>query len=173
MRRHVGVALVIFAGLSLSACDDSDSNKARNESTDLPADEAALIAAKTSVASAYDDAPNDIVKGQIYDDWRRTGSCAALKSPDFVDWIATVKSIQSGGGFIVEIGGGVELESTLGPSTPLFKVISGLREGDTVKISGQFVSDDPKCAIQVIAPPWGDSAIKNPDFNVSFSEITP
>lgn len=172
MKRHVGLILSLIAALSLSSCDDSNSNKASN-APDQPADEAAFIAAKVQVASDYDQAPNEIVKGQIYDRWRNSGSCAALKSPEFADWTGTVKSTLSGGGFIVDLGEGVEIESDVDQSSPVFKVISGMREGDSVKVSGTFVSDDPKCAAQVIAVPWGDSAVKNPDFKVTFSNVTP
>jgi hypothetical protein len=170
MNYCIGVILALIATLSLASCDDSNSGNANN-APDQPADEAAFIAAKTQIASDYDQAPNDIVKGQIYDRWRNGGSCAALKSPKFADWTGTVKSILSDGGFIVEMGDGVSVEADVDQSSPVFKVISGLREGDSVKISGAFVSDDSKCAAQVIAPPWGDSAVKSPDFKVTFSEV--
>lgn len=173
MDRRIRIAMALLAGLSLSSCDDSNSGKAKGNAPDQPVDEAAFIAAKVAVASAYDQAPNDIVKGQIYDRWRNTGSCAALKSAKFADWTGTVSSILSGGGFIVDLGDGVQIESDVDQSSPVFKVISGLREGNSVKVSGAFVSDDPKCAAQVIAPPWGDSAVKNPDFKVTFSEVAP
>jgi hypothetical protein len=172
MKSRISAVAAIIAALSLASCDDSNSKKASN-APDQPPDEAAFIAAKVQVASDYDQAPNDIVKGQIYDRWRNGGSCVALKSPKFSDWTGTVKSVLSDGGFIVDIGEDVSVESDVDQSSPVFKVISGLREGDSVKISGTFVSDDPKCAAQVIAPPWGDSAVKSPDFKVTLSDVTP
>jgi hypothetical protein len=172
MANRIKMALGLVACLSLSSCDDSNS-KANSNAADQPVDEATFIAAKVQVASDYDQAPNDVVKGQIYDRWRAAGSCVALRSPKFADWTGTVNSILSGGGFIVDIGEGVLLEGDVDQSSPVFKVISGLRDGDSVKISGTFTSDDPKCAAQVIAPPWGDSAVKSPDFKVTFSQVAP
>jgi hypothetical protein len=143
-----------------------------------PVAEAKFLASKDAIEARFDNAPNDMVKHQIAGEWQNGGSCPAVKSAQFTDWVGTIKTIQYDGTFEVDLGDDVTLNGSIDSTSPLFKEVSALHEGDTVKVSGTFSMD--QAGSECIAQPTTDNlldmdtgSVTNPDFNVDFSRVAP
>ena len=176
-RRCGRILAGLLLSLTLAACSrpagPDDANAGDAVAQAQPADEVAFLAVKTSTEADYDQAPNDIIKSQVKAGWK-TAVCTAIKTPAFANWTGHVAGILSDGGFIVNIGDNVEVQGSTAPGSPVFQAISGLSEGEAVKISGRFnPEDDGSCMVKTDGFPFGDAPIKKPAFEVSFSNVAP
>lgn len=148
-----------------------------------PAAETAFLASKRAFESRFDNAPNDMVKHQIAGEWKNGGTCSALKTATFTNWIGTIVKIVYNGDLYVDLGDDVTLGASIKTSSPLFQVVSTLKEGDAVEVSGVF---DPgtidrvlngglqKCAAVATTDDLLDTdtgTVKTPHFNATFSSI--
>jgi len=181
------IAIVILV-VVISA--NTSSNNRSNTKTSAPAptappDEAAFLAAKVAVESRFDNAPNDMVKHQIAGAWRNGGTCSALKTATFTNWIGTIAKIEYNGDLYVDLGDNVTLDASIHTASPLFKVVSTLKEGDAVEVSGVFDPGTidrvlnggaPKCMAVATTDNLLDEdsgTVKTPHFNVTFSRVAP
>jgi hypothetical protein len=133
-----------------------------------PPDEAAFVAVKAAFKSAFDDASDDVLKAKLEQEWRNRDSCSLIAAPDFANWTGTVESAD--GPLIVDIGEDIALKDVVSNDSAS-KATSGLEEGDAVRISGRFVSDNAACPAQYIGTPWDAKAIESPAYKVSFSSV--
>jgi len=168
---------VVGAALLLASCGNEDNGTATDSSAapvqaNLPPDQQAFLSAKASAEGRLDAAPNDIVKSQVKDQWEKS-ICSILKTPNFTKWLGHIKSIGGDGGLIVEIGSGMEVEEFVPKPSAVFDQITVLSVGTAVSISGTFKPGDDNCTVDLIGVPWGDSRLKNPDFNVHFTDVEP
>jgi len=128
-----------------------------------PPDQAAFVAVEGALKSAYNDSGDDVVRAKLEQEWRGKDSCALIGTSAFQNWTGLVSHAAP---LVVDIGGGIRLKDQSGgqPSGP--HVTPGLEEGDPVRISGRFVSDDATCAAQYVGAPWDEGAILRPAYNV-------
>ena len=142
-----------------------------------PAAEAAFLASKDAIEARFGNAPNDMVKHQIAGEWQNGGSCPAVKSAQFTDWVGTIKTIQYDGTFEVDLGDNVLFHGSIDSASPLFKEVSALSEGDTVKVSGAFSMDqDGSECIAHASSDWvGNTdagSVQSPIFDVLYSRVS-
>ncbi len=177
--------LAIMSLLVLPACD-GEANKS-SDSVRRPAPEETFLNAKSAVSSRFEDAPNDVIKHQIAHAWRQGGTCAALKSAQFTDWVGTISTITYDGTLSVDLGDGVTLEGSI-----TTRQASHLQEGDTVAVSGAFapkavnklfgdigdalggkhISDCPALAMTDDVTDQDTGTVESPQFNVHFSHVS-
>lgn len=133
-----------------------------------PPDQAAFVAVEGALKSAFNDTNDDVVKAKLEQEWRGKDSCALIGAPAFQNWTGLVSRAAP---LVIDIGGGITLkdQSSGPPSGP--HVTSGLEEGDPVRISGRFVSDDATCAVQYVGAPWDEGAIQRPAYNVHLLSV--
>jgi hypothetical protein len=148
--------------------------------TDAPSpDEIAFLASKDAAAARFDNAPNDMVKHQIAGVWRNGGTCSALKTATFTNWTGTIAKIYYDGDLYVDLGDNVTLDASIDTASPLFKVVSTMKEGDAVEVSGAFddqVLNDPSCMANPRTTDLLDEdtgTVKTPRFGVTLSRIAP
>lgn|GEM_PF-6864644 len=182
----VVIAFIIM--VMVISANNGGGNNASNTETSAPAPtvppaEAAFLAAKVAVESRFDSAPNDMVKHQVAGAWRNGGTCSALKTATFTNWIGTITKIEYNGDLFVDLGDNVSLDASIDTKSPLFKVVSKLKEGDAVEVSGVFDPGDlnrvlsggtPKCLAVAITDNLFDEdsgTVKAPHFNVTFSHV--
>lgn len=179
MRYGIKVIIAAVMVICVTACDTSTDSAGANQ----PAAEAAFLAARSVVESAYNDAPNDIVKSRIYDEWQNKGSCAAVKTGSFTNWTGSVSKIEkaddvdkifvshgkNGAIFEVNPADQVTLSGFVDQASPAYKVIETLQVGQAVTFSGTF---DPG-ACSSTGGLLHDGAIERPEFDVHFSHVSP
>ena len=150
----------------------------------LPTDEAAFIAAIREKRNAYNVAPNDMAKGGVRNE-RKLALCENLASPHVDGWlgeISTLSSNSEGKGVleikldtdlhvqtwnnaVSDIGSGTLIE----PQSDLFKKLSGLSVGQTIKFAGDFISDDTDCVREASLTQAG--SMTDPSFIMRFTGI--
>ncbi len=174
---NVTIAVLASIASSVSSATVSSFAPAR------PGIETAFLASKTAVESRFDAAPNDMAKHKIAKAWKNGGTCAALKTAMFTDWVGTVDTISYDGNFIVDLGEGVTLDGTVESHSPQGKAVAKMQEGDPVIVSGRFHPDALIQALNVAftgspyackAHPtntFDAGAVRNPSFDVTYSRI--
>lgn len=134
-----------------------------------PQDEAAFVAVEHAFKSAYEDASDDVLKAKLEQQWRNKDSCSLIAAPSFENWTGTVQNVDQH--LIVRIGDDITLTDMAGAEPVVSNVTSGLNEGDPVRFSGTFVSDDAACPAQYVGAPWDEKAIERPAYKVRLSSV--
>lgn len=167
MHRWLGIAgLFSAAALFVSGC-----GLFAGARLDPPTDEAAFLSLKAGLEEAYDEAPDDVVKAKLAAQWRDRDLCSILRAPDFMNWVGRVDGDPQGGTVVIDLGNKVRLTAEAATSSSVAKALPGLEDGDDVRISGAFVSDDPQCAAQIVAAPWDEKAIREPNLKARLTDI--
>ncbi len=126
----------------------------------IPSDEAKFIAANVAAQSAARSAANEMAKGGVRAD-RKAAICQALPGLSVRSWVGRIDTLSSnsdGKGVLgISLGSGVGVKtwnnslSDIGdntliqPGSALFRIVSGMKKGDTVVFSGSFIQSDIDC----------------------------
>lgn len=155
---------------------------------EMPAEQAALIAAVEKARELYDAAGNDMAKGAARSG-RAKAVCAALKKSKLKakDWIGTITNLDANGDGLgilqVEIAPGVSVKtynnsfSDIGsntlipPDSPVFAAASSLSEGTNVRFSGTFLQSQTDCILEASLTLSG--SVEEPEYIFRFSAIAP
>jgi len=157
-----------------------------NPSLAIPASEQNFINIVANFASQYGQAANDMQKGAIRRQ-RAAALCAALKTTHLRDWvgqIATLDATGKGNGVLaVQITddltlstwnndiSDIEDNSAIPAASPLFTVVSAMKLGQTVIVSGDlFPSADDCFEEQSLTTDGGMTA---PTFTIRFTAVRP
>jgi hypothetical protein len=124
-----------------------------------PADEAAFSALPHTIEAKEKSAPNSIILQQMRRDGRNEFCATFKRYTTFRNWIASVKNISDydfkhTAELGLDIGDNIALEEEVADTTALYKTISGLREGQTVIISGSFDHDNDDSACTYFFGPF-------------------
>lgn len=122
-------------------------------------EEAAFTTAVTAARQEYENASGD--DRAALQSSRAAAICAAVKDPAVKNWVGRIKEIDkdAGGRTIVSVSlpdgtlvktwnnamSDVEDKTLIIAGTPLAAAFSQLAEGDTIRFSGTFFSDEPDC----------------------------
>ena len=185
-----GLVLLVMVGTIgfgiWRATSPADADVSGQLGTHQAAFQQAIIDART----AYNDAPNDLVRDKERPK-RGEAVCAAVPSPEVRDWVGTVYDLTSTGDgsgvFSVELEQDIWLstwnnsasETTTGLHTlvpadsPLYGQIAGLRKGQQVMFSGSFFMDkaDGDCFNELSLTMRG--SMSEPAFLFRFSDVRP
>jgi hypothetical protein len=134
-----------------------------------PPDEATFVAVEAAFKSAFEDARDDVLKAKLEQQWRNKDSCSLIAAPHFANWTGTMQSVDRP--LTVDIGAGITLRDDSSDPPSASNATSGLEEGDPVRISGRFVSDDAACPAQYVGTPWDEKAIERPAYKVRLSSV--
>jgi len=147
-------SVAILTVLLLMSCGPSSDNEEQTQAATLsvsstpdpvitqrPKDEEAFISIPEKAADAEEHPLNDIVEREISDRWNKIYCNAANKIDHFENWTGRISAIHDTGYFEVDLGGMTKVQDELKPGTPLFNVISSLKEGQGVMVSGLFNRD--------------------------------
>ncbi len=128
-----------------------------------PPDEAALMVFYDKARNEYGAAPNDIIKEQVMQRWDNAFCAAVNRVTTFADWTGRVRRINFNGYFEVDLGGYIKVyDLGIKPSSRQFQIISTLKEGQPVKISGSFTHGGEGCDVFI-----------NREFEVRLTGIAP
>lgn len=112
-----------------------------------PADEASLMhwdAAYAAVTSA----PNEIIRGRVEKEQDERFCSAVHRIETIRNWTGTIREIKFNGYFEVDAGGYITLaDPDIRPGSRLFATLSGLKEGQAVRLSGRLGHDDTCSAL--------------------------
>lgn len=171
--------IVLIAFIFLTGCQD-DAIKL------MPATQSTFENARIGRLAAYENAPNEIKKSQIFNEANAETVRVALSSKERIDgWIAKVVSIEtSQGGDDVKIQLQSPLkslyrsETTLGfgipKNDPVYNQIAELKQGDLARFSGSLVRNpmtlkDPKPIFERSLTEEG--SLEEPEYEVKISDI--
>ena len=161
-----GILATILSIGSALAQSQADAERVRKL---RPADEAAIMLNEWVRNSSKEAkaAPNDIAREPIEKKWEQRYCDATNKLKTFKEWTGLVWTIKSTGYFEVKLDADDltrVYELDLKPGTPIFNVISTLREKQAIKMSGTFVQPVNHCA---------SSMVFSAEFRVNFTKIEP
>ncbi|MCA3451160.1 MAG: hypothetical protein INF92_12485 [Rhodobacter sp.] len=152
----------------------------------MPADQIAFHSIIEASRQAYDDAPNDLVRGAERPK-RSQAICDAVQSHEVKEWIGQVYKLTGtadGRGVIsIELAGDIWLSTwnnassdikyatLINPGSDLFSRISTLSEGDEVVFSGTFFPDGSgkDCFNEISL--MESSSMSQPEFVFAFSDV--
>lgn len=170
----VAVGVILLLALVMPKSDDEvgwDTNLPGSQAAFLESIRRArsdILAAQNSLAASQALAMRDVELSQSATVWQWRGR------------VLGVQQMQGKGALSIEVGGaelvaGVHLMlglDTLVPpdDQPLFEQVSGLRVGDIVEVSGQFVAHD---GALVELSYTGTGSVTSPRFLFEFSEVLP
>lgn len=159
MRTFFGICTAVALAVTCAAADPLDDIVAQAR----PPDEAALMVFLDKAQTEYRAAPNNIIQEQVMERWDKAFCDAVNKVTTFTDWTGRVNQINFNGYFEVDLGGYIKVQDIgIEPSTRLFKIISTLKEGQPIKISGSFTHGGEGCDVFV-----------NREFEVRLTNIAP
>lgn len=169
----VAVCLVLLIAIFTPKSDDVGINV-----TDLPSSQTAFLGAITQARFDIAASPNSLAASRAL----------TMRDVDLSQWrtvsqwrgrVLGVQQMQGKGAFSIDVGGaelvaGVHLMlgfDTLVPPNdhPLFGQVSGLRVGDIVDVSGEFVTHE---GALVELSYTGSGSVKSPRFLFEFSEVS-
>ena len=177
------LGLILVLGGIIDAIMQASPTSSAPAGPPRPGIETAFLASKMAVESRFDAAPNDMAKHRIAKAWKNGGTCAALKTTTFTDWVGTINTISYDGNFIVDLGDGVTLDGTVESHSPQGRAVAKMQEGDTVIVSGQF---HPDALVQALNMAFTGNAytckahptntfdagsVRHPSFDVTYSRI--
>ena len=153
---------------------------------DVPAPQAAVIAAAEKARSAFDEAPNDMAKGGVRAA-RAKAICAAVPKLTAKDWIGEVDTLSSNGDgwgiLYINIGPDISVRTynnafsdagsntLIDPSSDVFAVASTLSVGQKVRFSGRFFKAKADCIKEMSLTQSG--SIEEPAFLIRYSDVAP
>jgi len=153
------VALAATCAAVETAADPLDDTVAQAR----PPDEAALMVFYDKARKEYSAAPNSIIQDQVMQRWDKAFCAAVNKVTTFADWTGRVRRINFNGYFEVDLGGYIRVyDLGIKPSSRQFQIISTLKEGQPIKISGSFTHGGEGCDVFV-----------NREFEVRLTNIAP
>jgi hypothetical protein len=156
-----------------------------NRDTRMPKTQVSLLDDLDFSARRYQDRANDL---QIQAIWNDRGHmiCDVFKNPEFKDWFGKVDSISetmSGKvAFSVKLSSKVtfrtisaqlfdlDQKTLIAKDSDLYEPIYGLSPGQSVYVSGQFVSKQPYCISEGTYS--GSDSLEYPEFIVRFTAIS-
>lgn len=181
-------ALAVNQKMEEKESRDREKEIAKNPSLAFPQMQQNFLNVINDYKKMYEDAPNELKKSAL-----RTERGIKLKeilnnSRKFDSWFGTVTEMRTtskgNAHFAIEIDGtsismgtmNSELsdlmdKSLITQNNPLFNVISELKEGDKVLISGEFL-DSSKKDFVLEASLTEEGSMKNPDFLVKFTNVS-
>lgn len=181
-------ALAVNQKMEEKESRDREKEIAKNPSLAFPQMQQNFLKVINDYKKMYEDAPNELKKSAL-----RTERGIKLKeilnnSRKFDSWFGTVTEMRTtskgNAHFAIEIDGtsismgtmNSELsdlmdKSLITQNNPLFNVISELKEGDKVLISGEFL-DSSKKDFVLEASLTEEGSMKNPDFLVKFTNVS-
>lgn len=125
-----------------------------------PKDEVAFLKVIATSKKAYEDADTDLQSANALR-LRDKKLCSLVKSGKFTNWVGTISSVganREGKAHVeVRIAENVRLvtwnnafsdssdNTLIPPDTPVFNALLPAKKGDTVVVSGKFVSDGSNC----------------------------
>jgi hypothetical protein len=175
----VVVALVIIYAVSSKTSQPSGSAPV------LPTAEASFIQAVEKARADADSAENDMQKGGIKA-IRDKAICSTLMSPEVLDWVGTVKTVDSnsdGKGVLeIEIAPDIVVKTwnnalsdiatntLIQPGTPVFETASAMKPGQIVTFSGTFFPGMEGDCLNESSLTL-DGKLKSPEFIFRFATI--
>jgi hypothetical protein len=128
-----------------------------------PPDEAALMVFYEKASKEYSAAPNSIIQEQVMQRWDKAFCTAVNKVTTFANWTGHVNKINFNGYFEVDLGGYIHVyDLGIKPSSRQFQIISTLKEGQPIRISGSFTHGGEGCDVFV-----------NRSFEVRLTDVAP
>ncbi len=186
----IGVIILVLIIIGVASQDNKGTKTSKSkevQSLNIPETQKAFIQAVTSLISEYNAAPNELKKSAVRQKRKKAIKQALNSNYKIVNWVGTLKdmattsernayvSIQPVGcNFRVqtwnnEISDVLSTKTLIPESSPLYKKVAELSEGDKVTFSGSFVSgDDDFVGEQSMTE---DGSMTDPEFTVVFNNI--
>ena len=175
-RSIIVVAVTILMALSVIA-----------QAQSMPLDEKQFITVIETARTAYNAAPNDMLKG-VERVNRKKAIRSALPKRIVSGWIGKVIKLDSTGKdakgiFGVSIAKDISIktwnntfsdtsfETLIESDSSLFKVVSSMKVGDMVRFSGEFFDSQEDCAKESSVTTSG--SMNDPEFIFRFSRVEP
>lgn len=153
----------------------------------IPSDEQRFIDIVHKASSDYSNAENDMKKGGIRND-RSKAVCQAVSSPSVKNWVGTITELTTNGDGLGVLS--VQLDENVTVTTwnnalsdtfdntlihqdsPVFKVLSELKEGSKIKFSGSFIRDDQGTDCYRESSMTMSGAMTDPEYIFRFSSVS-
>ena len=169
--RRSRMALILLGAALVVGCDDP----AAAQGAGMPADQRAFVELLSRYARRWAEAPNAVAREPLRQQ-RKTELC---RNPpiNVTAWLASVsrvgKAMGGDGALDVVLAGKVSLKSyEIARDSPLFAVLATLREGQEVRVSGNFFrSSLNDCLAQTNFTER--EGMLEPEFRFRFTAVTP
>jgi hypothetical protein len=152
----------------------------------IPPEQAAFIRAVVAAREDYRQAPNELAKGGVRAQ-RGQKICQALASAEVSGWMGRVVKLGSNsdgkGVLAVEVADEVFVatwnnalsdlahDTLIAPGSRMFAGLAAMEEGQRVRFSGRFFSDETDCVAQQSLTLSG--SMREPEFVFRFSAVSP
>lgn len=151
----------------------------------LPADEQAFISVVSNGQAAFRAAPNEMAQGGTRSQ-RRLAICRNLPQVSVSNWVGRIEKLSSNsdGKGVLEISVAHDIrvetwnndvsdlsdKTLIDPSSPLFAVVSQMKQGDQVLFSGSFIPSDIDCVKEASMSLEG--SMTDPEFLFRFTTVS-
>lgn len=152
----------------------------------MPANQAMLVGVVESARERYRAGANDMAKGSVRID-RREEICAIIKTYTDGEWVGFIDELSTNGDGLgvlsikiapnVTVGTWNNALSDIGdgtlidPKSAVYKTAIGMKVGNVVKFTGQFIEDSTDCIKE--SSLTMDGSMEEPDFVVKFNSLAP
>ena len=137
-----------------------------------PADQKALFLIFNNGRKEIKSAQNEIAETKAEDAWEKKWCATTKKLRSFDGWTGTISELRWNGYFSVEISFYPKDDGTLNlydldikEGTDMFEVISKLKKGMHVKVSGYFVEPETGC--------FDGARLRLQDIHVNITKVSP
>jgi hypothetical protein len=151
----------------------------------MPSDETAFVSAVSGARSAYKSASNELAAGGTRNA-RQQAICRALRDQAADSWIGKISKLTSNGDgkgvLSIELAPDIQVSTwnnalsdigsntLIDPSSSLFKSLSSMKRGDTVRFSGRFTTSNVDCVREKSVSLSG--SMTSPEFTMRFTSVT-